>query len=83
MLLFRCLGSREGVMGLMEVILTVCSLAHPAQCDDRHLQFASEGTLRMCMANAQPYLAQWIGNHPDLRIVKWRCAYPDKAEQSL
>jgi len=70
-------------MGLIELIITVCSIAHPAQCDDKHLQFASQESLRSCMWNAQPFMAQWIGEHPDLHIVKWRCAYPDKAGHSL
>lgn len=70
-------------MGLIELILTVCSLSHPGQCDDRHLQFASQESLKACMFNAPPYMAQWIGDHPDLRIVKWRCAYPGKEQESL
>jgi hypothetical protein len=70
-------------MGLIELILTVCSLAHPGQCDDRHLQFVSQGSLQACMSNAQPYMAQWINEHPDVHIVRWHCAYPNQAQQSL
>ncbi len=70
-------------MGLIELILTVCSLAHPGQCDDRHLQFVSQESLRACMSNAQPYMAQWSNDHPGVQIVKWRCAYPGKEQQSL
>jgi hypothetical protein len=71
------------MMGLIELIITVCSIAHPGQCDDKHLQFASQESLRSCMSNAPPFMAQWIGDHPDVRIVKWRCAYPDQAGHSL
>jgi hypothetical protein len=31
---------------------------------------------------AQPYIAQWVGDHPKWTAVKWRCEYPhhhDKA----
>ncbi|MHB8886128.1 MAG: hypothetical protein ACYC5H_13830 [Methylovirgula sp.] len=70
-------------MGLMELILTVCSIAHPGQCDDRHLQFASQGSLRTCVADAEPYMAQWSNSHPNVHIVKWRCAYPGQEKQSL
>lgn len=70
-------------MGFIELILTVCSLAHPGQCADRHLQFVSQESLRACMSNAQPYMAQWSNEHPNVRIVKWRCAYPGKEQQSL
>jgi len=34
--------------------------------------------LRACMMQAQPYLAQWVGEHPDVRVAKWRCAWPDQ-----
>lgn len=70
-------------MGFIELILTVCSLAHPTQCDDRHLQFVSQGSLKACIWNAQPYMAQWSSEHPDVHIVKYRCAYPGKEQQSL
>ena len=32
---------------------------------------------------APPYIAQWVGEHPKWRPVKWRCEYPhtnNKAE---
>jgi len=70
-------------MGLIELIVTVCSLAHPGVCNDRHLQFVSQGSLRACMFNAQPYMAKWAGDHPDIHIMKWRCAYPDQEQQTL
>ena len=25
---------------------------------------------------AQPYIAQWVGEHPKWTAVKWRCEYP-------
>lgn len=54
----RGLQVKEGAMGLIELLLTVRSIMHPGQCDDRHLQFASQGSLRACMSDAQPYMAQ-------------------------
>jgi hypothetical protein len=38
---------------------------------------------------AQPYIAQWVGEHPKWTAVKWRCEYPhgsdraDSAKSSL
>jgi len=70
-------------MGLVELILTVCSLSQPGQCSDQHLQFVDQGySLRQCLAEAQPYMAQWSNSHPNVQIVKWRCAYPER-EQAL
>ena len=65
-------------MGLIEVILTVCAVAQPAQCEDQHLQFASTISLTQCVMSAQPYIAQWIGDHPKWKAVRWHCEYPDR-----
>jgi hypothetical protein len=61
---------------MIELILTVCALHAPAQCDERRLQFASEESLMQCMLRAPPYIAQWSGEHPEIRVTRWRCAYP-------
>ena len=34
---------------------------------------------------AQPYIAQWVGEHPKWTAVRWRCEYPhanDKADKA-
>jgi hypothetical protein len=63
-------------MSLIELILTVCSLAQPASCEERHLSFVDGGSLMQCMTQAPPTIAQWANNHPGRQIVKWRCSYP-------
>jgi hypothetical protein len=30
---------------------------------------------------AQPYSAQWVGEHPKWTAVKWRCEYPHSHEK--
>jgi hypothetical protein len=35
------------------------------------------------MMQAQPYLAQWAGEHPAFRIMRWRCAWPDQEEKKI
>jgi len=64
-------------MNYLELILTVCSLSQPTQCDERKLIFetATEST-RTCMMQAMPYIAQWSGEHPNLTITRWRCVHP-------
>jgi hypothetical protein len=62
-------------MGLIEVILTVCAVAQPTRCEEQHLRFAATGSLNQCVMNAQPYIAQWIGDHPKWTAVRWRCNY--------
>jgi hypothetical protein len=74
---------RAAPMGLVELLFTVCSIIHPADCRDEHLQFIDQGSLAQCMNQAQPYLAQWSNEHANLRIVKWRCTYPDADDKAL
>jgi hypothetical protein len=33
---------------------------------------------------AMPYIAQWVGEHPKWKAVKWRCEFPhSRAENKL
>ena len=69
-------------MNLIDLIVMVCSLAHPsAACQEKHLLFESNGSLVACMWQAQPYLAQWVGEHPDARIASFRCALPEAEDR--
>jgi len=46
--------------------------------------FSSDVSPRQCVMAAQPYIAQWVGEHPKWTAVKWRCEYPhanDRADQ--
>jgi hypothetical protein len=64
-------------MNFVELILTVCTLAQPAACDERKLVLESAtGSTNNCMMQAMPYIAQWSGDHPQLTVTKWRCARP-------
>ncbi len=70
-------------MGLIEIVLTVCAVANPTACEERRLQFSFDGSLTQCAMTAQPYIAQWIGDHPDLVARKWICQYPGKRKQDI
>lgn len=70
-------------MDLIELILTVCSLTHPALCEERHLSFVDEGSLMQCMNQAPPAIAEWAGSHPGRKVVKWRCNYPGNEGSTL
>jgi hypothetical protein len=61
---------------LIEIILTVCAIANPSHCEEKYLQFAWDGSIRQCMMAAQPYIAEWIGQHPAWMARKWSCDYP-------
>ncbi len=63
-------------MAFVELILTVCALAQPAECEERRLAFVDGGSLRQCLDRAPPKIAEWSLGHPGRRVVRWRCAYP-------
>ncbi len=62
-------------MNFVELVLTVCMISNPQSCDERRLM-VEMGSLRGCMMQAQPYIAQWAGDHPGLSIQRWRCVAP-------
>ena len=73
----------EDRWAMIELILTVCALSAPSQCDEQRLQFASQESLMQCMMQAPPYIAQWSGDHPATRVVKWRCAYLGQSDEKI
>ena len=75
--LWDCFGLLEIATIMIDLVLLVCSLANPTSCQEQHLLFESQGSLRACMMQAPPYLAQWAGEHPGVRIARWRCDWPE------
>jgi hypothetical protein len=69
-------------LALVEIVMTVCALSQPNVCEDKHLQFNSEVSLNQCVMAAQPYIAQWIGDHPKWTVMRWRCEYPKAAKSA-
>lgn len=70
-------------MNLVELIVIVCSIMTNNACSEKHFVFESQGDLSNCMVEAQPYLAKWADGHPNARIARWRCAWPDQEGSSL
>jgi hypothetical protein len=68
-------------MPIVDLILAVCMVADPSNCRDEHLYFESQGSLRHCMAEAIPTAAQWAGQHPEWRIVKFHCEWATMDEE--
>jgi hypothetical protein len=76
----RC---KRGDQGMIEIILTVCAIANPSNCEEKYLQFAWQGSIRQCMMAAQPYIAEWIGRHPEWMARKWSCDYPGHEKRNI
>nr|WP_294506727.1 hypothetical protein [uncultured Rhodopila sp.] len=70
-------------MNAVLLIVLVCSIVHPGVCSEKQFLLESSGSLKSCVVEAQPYLAAWIGDHPNERIASWRCAWPGSEGQSL
>jgi hypothetical protein len=80
-------------MNLVDLIVLACMLAapgaadpgtaSPGTCHEYHVLFQTAGSLESCMMQAQPYLAQWAGEHPAFRVMRWRCAWPDQEEGKI
>jgi hypothetical protein len=69
-------------MDTINLIITVCAVLSPNSCEEQSLIFSSSGSLRQCAMAAPPYIAQWIGEHPNWTAVKWRCEYPHMREKA-
>ena len=67
----------------VSLVLTVCLLSDPQNCRDEEYTFETHGSLNACMAEAIPYIAEWAGSHPKLKVTKWRCEYPGTNGESL
>jgi len=67
-------------MEMVDLVLTVCLIASPANCHDEHLYFEQRGGLMQCTFLAPPEIAKWAGGHPKLKVVRWKCMYPDKGK---
>jgi hypothetical protein len=70
-------------MNLVDLIVLACMLASPGTCHEYHLLIQSGGSLRTCTMRAEPYLAQWIAEHPYLRVARWHCAWPSQEDEKL
>jgi len=64
-------------MDFIQLVMTVCALAHPQACEERRETFSTETvSIVGCMVSAQIYIAKWSGEHPTLRVTRWRCIAP-------
>lgn len=68
-------------MDLMQLLITVCAVASPHTCQETHLTFSYRGSPQQCAMAAPPYIAQWIGQHPNWQAVRWHCEYPHSREK--
>jgi len=62
---------------MIVLILTVCALNAPSQCNEKRLEFVDDGSsLMQCTMRAPLTIAQWCEQHPGVRVARWRCYFP-------
>jgi hypothetical protein len=67
-----------GVPLMVELVFIACLKVMTTQCEERSHSFFAQGTgLFTCMMQAQPHLAQWAVEHPNLTVMSWKCRAPD------
>ena len=64
-------------LNIVDLVLTVCLFASPTSCRNEHLYFESQGSLMQCMVSAPSRIARWSEGRPALKIMRWKCVYPD------
>jgi hypothetical protein len=68
-------------MPIVDLVIAVCLISDPTSCREEHLYFESHGSLRACMAEAIPAMAQWAGNNPQWHIERFHCEWANDAEE--
>ena len=68
-------------MPIVDLILAVCMSSSAQNCHEEHLYFESHGSLRACMSEAMPAMADWSGRHPQWQITRFRCEWADTEER--
>ncbi|MGE0283139.1 MAG: hypothetical protein AB7P20_21320 [Rhizobiaceae bacterium] len=65
-------------MNLVDLILTVCLASTGSNCREEHLYFESRGSLVQCMILAPVEIVKWSKEHPKMKVVRWKCAFPER-----
>lgn len=58
---------------MIAIILSTCLITDPDVCRDQKLPLPAEVSAIQCMKFAMPRVTQWSEEHPQWRIVRWRC----------
>lgn len=65
----------------MILVLIVCSI-YGGSCRTAWIDDADRPMTPMsCITSAQPKIAQWMTEHPGLRVDRFRCMAPERMER--
>lgn len=59
---------------MIELVMTICSILHGAQCREERLPFLAERvSVIECALYGQIEMARWQAGHPNWSVARWRC----------
>jgi len=59
---------------MIAIIISACLLSNPGVCRDQTIPLTTDyGSATRCVMMAPPHVAQWSEEHPEWRVVRWRC----------
>jgi hypothetical protein len=56
--------------GMMEIILTVCAIANPGNCEEKYLQLNWDGSINQCMCAVDRPAPGMDGQEMELRLSR-------------
>ena len=65
---------------MITLIFSVCLVSNPTICHDERIPIIENISVARCTMRAAPQMAQWIGDNPEWRVIKWRCAPPGEKD---
>jgi hypothetical protein len=65
---------------MIAIILSTCLLSDPSVCREETIPLANEVSAVRCVMTAPPHVAQWSTEHPEWRVVRWRCRLTTERE---
>ena len=64
---------------MMQLILTACLTVSSFACRESSVSIYEEMNEFQCAMSALPRVASWTQEHPQWRVIRWRCKYENVA----
>ena len=68
---------------MVQLVLIYCLISNSSACVEKRPIIEELASLQSCMIAAQPLAAEFIADHPDYRLARWRCEVGKPPEKSI
>lgn len=58
---------------MITIILSACLIGDVHVCRDHRIPLTADVSTMQCMVSAQFQIAKWTEEHPQWRVVRWKC----------